>query len=314
MKKILILLSIMSLNYGNAKAQLIVDSLGCVGIGTGASSTRALGVEAGSKTSAAILGGGRYSLYINNNSNNFSTYKGIRINNIARYGKSCTGIDIFYNSTTTNGTLYGIQSVSGHSTTASYGVWGGLLQNSNTVRGAGIFGSATSLGQISSPHDGVYAGYFLGDVCVTGTLYGTLLTPTEQSSAPTASQTNIVQTFDRNASEGEESVSDKLQQVQLLQFYRSPDRNKLSAEEIREQKEQLALRKADSKASGEQEDAEEELVTEIPQTELSTVRYGLAADQLKAVYPELVYENKNGDVSINYIEMIPLLVQAVNEL
>ena len=50
------------------------------------------------------------------------------------------------------------------------------------------------------------------------------------------------------------------------------------------------------------------------QTQLSSVRYGLAADQLKEVYPELVYEDADGNVSINYIEMIPLLVQSINEL
>ena len=47
---------------------------------------------------------------------------------------------------------------------------------------------------------------------------------------------------------------------------------------------------------------------------MSAIQYGLAADQLKKVYPELVYEDKDGNVSINYIEMIPLLVQSINEL
>ena len=47
---------------------------------------------------------------------------------------------------------------------------------------------------------------------------------------------------------------------------------------------------------------------------LSPIQYGLDADQLKAVYPELVYEDANGNVSINYVEMVPLLVQSINEL
>jgi hypothetical protein len=50
------------------------------------------------------------------------------------------------------------------------------------------------------------------------------------------------------------------------------------------------------------------------QTKLSSVSYGLAADQLKEVYPELVYEDKEGNYSINYIEMVPLLVQSIKEL
>jgi hypothetical protein len=35
---------------------------------------------------------------------------------------------------------------------------------------------------------------------------------------------------------------------------------------------------------------------------------------LKNEYPNLVYENEQGDLSINYIEMIPLLVQSIQEL
>ena len=35
---------------------------------------------------------------------------------------------------------------------------------------------------------------------------------------------------------------------------------------------------------------------------------------MKKVYPELVYEDDNGNISINYVEMVPLLVQSINEL
>ena len=51
-----------------------------------------------------------------------------------------------------------------------------------------------------------------------------------------------------------------------------------------------------------------------PEHYLSPVQYGLDANQLKTVYPELVYEDANGNVSINYVEMVPLLVQCINEL
>ena len=50
------------------------------------------------------------------------------------------------------------------------------------------------------------------------------------------------------------------------------------------------------------------------QTKLSAVSYGLAADQLQKVYPELVYKDAEGNYSINYIEMVPLLVQSIKEL
>ena len=47
---------------------------------------------------------------------------------------------------------------------------------------------------------------------------------------------------------------------------------------------------------------------------LASVNYGLDAEQLKAMFPKLVQQDKEGNYSINYIEMIPLLVKSINEL
>lgn len=249
---------------------------------------------------------------------------GLKISTKLANDTTASSIYILQTQGTSNKSTYGIKSCSGLSTGGSYGVAGGLYGVSQgvTTYGAGIFGSSTST-LVMSNEQHRYAGYFRGDVRVTGTLYGTLLTPSENVSAssPTSS---VVQAYSINGEEeGEESVSDKLQQVQLLQFYRSPDENKLSEEEIEAQREALRTARLEAKEvqlekgaslTEEPDDFEDEIVKEIPQTALSTVRYGLAADQLKEVYPELVYEDKNGNTSINYIEMIPLLVQAVNEV
>ena len=42
--------------------------------------------------------------------------------------------------------------------------------------------------------------------------------------------------------------------------------------------------------------------------------YGFSAEQLEEVFPDLVYENEFGTKSINYMEMVPILVQAIKEL
>lgn len=47
---------------------------------------------------------------------------------------------------------------------------------------------------------------------------------------------------------------------------------------------------------------------------LASVNYGLDAEQLKAVFPKLVQQDKEGNYSINYVEMVPLLVKSINEL
>lgn len=49
------------------------------------------------------------------------------------------------------------------------------------------------------------------------------------------------------------------------------------------------------------------------QREMEGMHYGLIAQEVQKIFPELVYE-REGNLSINYIEMIPLLIQAVQEL
>ena len=42
--------------------------------------------------------------------------------------------------------------------------------------------------------------------------------------------------------------------------------------------------------------------------------YGFDAQELQKLFPELVHEDKMGNISINYVELIPLLVQTIQKL
>lgn len=44
------------------------------------------------------------------------------------------------------------------------------------------------------------------------------------------------------------------------------------------------------------------------------MHYALSAEQLEAVYPDLVYMRPDGTKGINYVELIPILVEAIGEL
>ena len=46
----------------------------------------------------------------------------------------------------------------------------------------------------------------------------------------------------------------------------------------------------------------------------NNIHYGLLAQEVKELYPELVHEDAAGVMSINYTELIPLLIQAVQNL
>lgn len=47
---------------------------------------------------------------------------------------------------------------------------------------------------------------------------------------------------------------------------------------------------------------------------LQKTHYGLIAQELQEIYPDLVYEKGDGYLSINYIEIIPLLIGTIQEL
>lgn len=63
---------------------------------------------------------------------------------------------------------------------------------------------------------------------------------------------------------------------------------------------------------------EDSTVTRVPHfsldVDLKRVHYGLLAQEVMKLFPELVHEDKAGYLSINYIELIPLLIQAIQEL
>ena len=47
---------------------------------------------------------------------------------------------------------------------------------------------------------------------------------------------------------------------------------------------------------------------------METKHYGLVAQEVQQILPNLVYENCDGYLSVNYTELIPLLIQEIQEL
>lgn len=93
---------------------------------------------------------------------------------------------------------------------------------------------------------------------------------------------------------GNSSVSDKLLQLKAIQYHLSEP--------------QLAR----IFSAGDTTATAPRLTTDLQA--LEKTHYGLDAEVLKEVYPNLVYESQEGDLCINYTEMIPILVEAINEL
>ena len=267
-----------------------VKQNGKVTIGDSISSqqaTLAIG-NAGLDGYAASFKGSKGGVYIENQPTTTSNY-GLYIKNIPITGKASVGINVSPSTTTTTSEInYGISSVPVKSSTFMAGVAGRVMppvEFGSTARyGAAIYGHSVSNLPPPSNYTGVYAGLFYGDVRVIGSLYGNLVTPSKNSSSAISNYSEEI--GDRS----ENSITSNLNQLQLFKFHRPSETGE-----------------------AEESSGRSEATNATHQDELSTIQYGLAADQLRQVFPELVYEDENGNLSINYIEMIPLLVQALNE-
>ena len=311
MKKTLILAICMALSSIGTQAQLEVKETGQVTINANNSNKLQIGTPV--DTAAAVTIGNAspntsLKIYCLSNA---ATSTGIHVLTENPSGKNI-GIRSIVNSygnydkNTPNIALYG------ESTGAKYsvGVYGkAILAYQDSMRhhcGAGIYGtSAQQIDTLSFRYHGRYAGYFNGKVRVAGgSLYANVLSPSINYSNGGSSQNNVATLLSENRGE---SVTEKLSQVDAIQFLRDERDLGVATDGI------LSDETGRMKANDIDVD-DTQKTSQDGESTLSAIQYGLAADQLKEVYPELVYEDEEGNVSINYIEMVPLLVQSINEL
>ena len=173
---------------------------------------------------------------------------------------------------------------------AAYGVYGLLPPvNYGVNYGAAIYGTTNTSPIVL---DSSWAGYFDGMVKITNGLWvtgygihGTLYS----RSAPDNSFSTANQVFGET---NENDVSDKLSTLQLGTFHETLIDNNVTRNET-------------EYSSVEKHSA--------PETD-TRLHYGLSAEQLEETFPDLVTEDKDGNKYINYVEMVPILVQAINEL
>lgn len=180
-----------------------------------------------------------------------------------------------------SGRSYGVLATAGNRTPGyNYGVYG-ILCGSNY--GAGIVGA---VGWALPRIYGMYAGFFSGDVYVTNTI--TAQTITTLSDARYKSDVRSVE-------------SDALTKVCSL----NPVQYTMQAGD--------AIAFANTPIDS---DTASVAVQMLPQLTINdtVTHYGLLAQEVKEIYPNLVYEDAAGVMSINYIELIPLLIQAVQDL
>ena len=286
-----------------AVGQLKVYQSGWVGINNSTTSGGNLTVEqSDNKVFGMHLTGHKRVLQIKNNNNSSLSLDGCFginiISNINTSGRSFGTWNVVTNVHPT-GMAIGVAGVANGNSERQHGVFGSIT---NTGNGAGIYGAVGS--HSPGPPTGRYAGYFQGNVKVTGTIDGTLVT-----SSDGRLKENVQPLVDENV-RGEGALA-KLGLLTPVSYNykdtttakpKTNQRTKIDKKDLTEEDEgfwSLLL---------EEDDVEE------PNQVTEKRHFGFIAQELQEVYPDLVYQKDDGYLAVNYTELIPILVQSIKEL
>lgn len=298
--------------FSVANAQLMVDRTGKVGVGIEVPDTFFSVVNvnsAGSSTATTyIYSENLYGLYVHrNNGKNNGSYcsilgtnsAGSTYNNYGVYGSA-----IGYSGSGSTVGTYGCAGGAGNG--YNFGV---LARLARSNKGAAILAST----EASSRYDmmdvgGLYAGYFCGDTRVTGTMTaGAFVTSSdyrlkENVRSLSKSDGCLNKLMDMNVVEFNNKQRQFTTSITTRQFSDSPE--SFTEGEVMEANALIGENANDTISHWYDEES----------PILKNKHYGLVAQELQEIYPDLVVESQDGFLAINYLEIIPLLIRSIQEL
>jgi len=172
------------------------------------------------------------------------------------------------------GRTYGIYGQAGNATDGyNYAVYGSLQ---GTRYGAAVFGAINGLGDVALTAQ--FAGYFRGNVKCENIIYATQFLPISDEKL----KTNITDLDPTDALSNISKINPK--KYNLKQF-------KVN---------QLA---SDTVSAKNYYNESDQLFTKA--------KYGVLAQELQKVYPDLVYEDQTGSLSVDYIGLVPIIIKAI---
>lgn len=261
-----LLLSMLALGVMNASAQLTVYHNGNVNIGS----------EQTSSNVNLSVGNVEYT--------DTAYHVSLSLQNPAIGCYNIGGEGVAYNPTMQNkGRAFGLRGIAGNCTSGyNFGLLGALQGKQG---GAAVFG--TTNGKILGLNvAGCYAGYFDGNVKVTGLLVGDMVNRADVLAQSVKSHRAI-----SNALDGITSTTP-------FTFLESTKITIPGAEAV------------DDSASTSGSIAP----TSTPNLSLGTVRYALDVNTVKSIFPDLVMKDTQGNEYVNYTQLVPILIQAIKDL
>lgn len=184
------------------------------------------------------------------------------------YGSACS------TSLISDSFSYGLYGIAGNASVGkSFGVFGTL---SGSNYGAAIYGTSSLGDTEGTPVGGRYAGYFKGNVYVTGTVNGMVISSSDYR-------------LKEKIEDLPSNTLDDIRKINVVKF-------------------NYKQREVDSSVEGQAG------LYEKDSPILTHKHYGVIAQELQKIYPDLVIEGEDGYLSVNYMELVPLLIQSVQEL
>ena len=265
----------------SANAQLRVNSDGYVGIKTTANSNSLLTVGYNNAWYASL---GIASSPEEMNQNNIGVEGTVNANSN-------------YTSDTNYGVL-GIVSPINYAHGRNYGVSGmiGYPYVGSFYGGAGVYGTNSTY-YYSSPTNiqGTYAGYFVGPVYVSGNM----TVPNMFTATDARLSDNIVSLGERDNSG--KATLDNILKMNVVEYnlknrFNEEMPNDIAPEKVEEvRKSYEYLKKKDQEMA-------------------SRRHFGVDVEELQKLYPDLVLEGQDGYFSVNYSELVPLLIRSIQAL
>ncbi len=290
-----------------AYPQLKITSSGNVGIDTSNPVSRFSIGDAGSTESKMYLfnsnsSGIQRALYIRQALSSGSWSYGVHSSVVSgSSGSKATGVcgSSAKSTPSSSGRTFGILGRAGNATSGYNSAVYGQLKGSNN--GAAIFGATPGKGETYV--NGIYAGYFRGKVFIEDKVGIKTTSPSYDLDVNgTIRCVSLTQTSDlgikRDVKNLEKGSLAKLEKLQGVSYkLKTPEELRISS--------QLTM-------------VSDTGVVELPRNELAPELYnkeftGFIAQDVAQVYPELISEDIDGHLSINYIGLIPVLVEAIKE-
>lgn len=191
--------------------------------------------------------------------------------------------------------VLGIVDTMNYSHGRNYGLSGMIGQLGNHYGGTGVYGTCFTYYFFNPANiQGAYAGYFDGAVKVAGTLTtNNMLVPSDSRLSE-----NVMSLNER----GEETNTlDNLLAMNVIEY----NMKSRIGDEMPES--------VEKDETGEVREAYEYLKKD--EMEMCSRRhFGIDAEELQKVYPDLVLEGQDGYLAVNYVELVPLLIRSIQEL